>query len=92
MRSSTFRGTTGLHVDSFIVEKCKVINSKKKPFGRSFIYEEPLATELIHQLFKVWDDIRHEQLTLQMMNVTNHLTLLRGPRNAQRPGLHRGQK
>jgi phosphatidylinositol-4,5-bisphosphate 3-kinase len=50
-----------------------VINSKKKPFGLTFKNTEPLATELIHQLFNVGDDLRHNQLTLQTIKVMDHL-------------------
>lgn len=62
-----------LVVDSFIVEKCKVMNSKKKPFWLTFHNAAPFSTEPIRVLFKVGDDLRQDQLTLQVMRVMEHL-------------------
>ena len=62
-----------LIVDSFIVEKCRVMNSKKKPFWLTFKNAAPFATEPIRILFKVGDDLRQDQLTLQVMKVMEHL-------------------
>ncbi|EAY05852.1 Phosphatidylinositol 3- and 4-kinase family protein [Trichomonas vaginalis G3] len=62
-----------LVVDSFIVEKCKVMNSKKKPFWLTFHNAAPFSTEPIRVLFKVGDDLRQDQLTLQIMRVMEHL-------------------
>ncbi|EAY01473.1 Phosphatidylinositol 3- and 4-kinase family protein [Trichomonas vaginalis G3] len=62
-----------LVVDAFIVEKCKVMNSKKKPFWLTFHNAAPFVTEPIRVLFKVGDDLRQDQLTLQVMSVMEHL-------------------
>jgi len=62
-----------LVVDSFIVEKCRVMNSKKKPFWLTFKNAAPFATEPVRILFKVGDDLRQDQLTLQVMRVMEHL-------------------
>ncbi|EAY19428.1 Phosphatidylinositol 3- and 4-kinase family protein [Trichomonas vaginalis G3] len=62
-----------LVVDAFIVEKCKVMNSKKKPFWLTFHNAAPFSTEPIRVLFKVGDDLRQDQLTLQVMRVMEYL-------------------
>ena len=62
-----------LIVDKFIVEKCKAMNSKKKPFWLTFHNAAPFATEPIRLLFKVGDDLRQDQLTLQVMKAMEHL-------------------
>lgn len=67
-----------LIVDSFVVEKCKVMNSKKKPFWLTFHNAAPFASENISVLFKVGDDLRQDQLTLQVMRVMEHLWMREG--------------
>ena len=62
-----------LVVDSFIIDECKVMNSKKKPFWLSFKNASPFATEHVLTMFKVGDDLRQDQLTLQLMKVMEYL-------------------
>lgn len=71
-----------LIVDKFIPSKCKVMNSKKKPFFLTFHNAAPFAknendknddNDLIQMMFKVGDDLRQDQLTLQIMKVMDHL-------------------
>jgi phosphatidylinositol-4,5-bisphosphate 3-kinase len=62
-----------LIVESFVIEKCKVMNSKKKPFWLCFKNSSPFATEPVHTMFKVGDDLRQDQLTLQVMKVMEYL-------------------
>jgi phosphatidylinositol-4,5-bisphosphate 3-kinase len=62
-----------LVVDSFIIDKCKVMNSKKKPFWLTFRNASIFATEPVLTMFKVGDDLRQDQLTLQVIKVMEHL-------------------
>ncbi|OHT01713.1 phosphatidylinositol 3-kinase catalytic subunit alpha, beta, delta [Tritrichomonas foetus] len=62
-----------LVVESFIIDKCKVMNSKKKPFWLAFKNASPFATEPVLTMFKVGDDLRQDQLTLQVMKVMEHV-------------------
>jgi phosphatidylinositol-4,5-bisphosphate 3-kinase len=62
-----------LVVSSFIIPKCTVMNSKKKPFWLAFNNASPFATEPVMTLFKVGDDLRQDQLTLQLMKVMEFL-------------------
>ena len=67
-----------LMVQSFIVEKCKVMNSKKQPFFLAFENANPFSNEPVFTLFKVGDDLRQDQLTLQLLKVMNYLWLKSG--------------
>lgn len=62
-----------LVVDRFIIEECKVMNSKKKPFWLTFHNAAPFATEPIRTMFKVGDDLRQDHLTLQLMKVMDYI-------------------
>jgi phosphatidylinositol-4,5-bisphosphate 3-kinase len=62
-----------LIVNSFIFEQCKVMNSKKKPFWLTFRNASMFATEPVRTMFKVGDDLRQDQLTLQVMKVMESL-------------------
>jgi phosphatidylinositol-4,5-bisphosphate 3-kinase len=62
-----------LIVDSFIIDKCKVMNSKKKPFWLTFRNALIFATEPVQTMFKVGDDLRQDQRTLQVMKVMESL-------------------
>jgi phosphatidylinositol-4,5-bisphosphate 3-kinase len=67
-----------LVVDSFIIEKCKVMNSKKRPFWLAFHNSSPFATGPVLTLFKVGDDLRQDQLTLQVLKVMEYLWRQKG--------------
>jgi len=54
-----------LIVEGFIIEKCKVMNSKKKPFWLVFKNAALFSTEPVITMFKAGDDLRQDQLTLQ---------------------------
>lgn len=58
-----------LVVDSFNISKCKVMNSKKKPFWLVFKNASPFVSTPVQMMFKVGDDLRQDQLTLQVMKV-----------------------
>ncbi|KAH0790611.1 Phosphatidylinositol 3- and 4-kinase family protein [Histomonas meleagridis] len=62
-----------LIVKSFIIEKCKVMNSKKKPLWLTFENASQYALEPVQTMFKCGDDLRQDQLTLQVMSVMEYL-------------------
>ena len=67
-----------LIVDAFIIDKCKVMNSKKKPFFLTFHNAAPFTDAPVQMMFKVGDDLRQDQLTLQIMKVMEHLWIKQG--------------
>ena len=62
-----------LVVESFVIDKCKVMNSKKKPLWLAFKNASIFAEEPVLTMFKVGDDLRQDQLTLQVMKVMEYL-------------------
>eukprot|EP00771_Trimastix_marina_P000407 gnl/Trimastix_PCT/1425.p1 GENE.gnl/Trimastix_PCT/1425~~gnl/Trimastix_PCT/1425.p1 ORF type:complete len:1749 (-),score=539.23 gnl/Trimastix_PCT/1425:182-5428(-) len=54
------------------IEKCRVMDSKKLPLWLTFTNAEPRLDPIV-VLFKVGDDIRQDQLTLQMIRIMDNL-------------------
>mmetsp|Transcript_21393 Transcript_21393/g.34853 ORF Transcript_21393/g.34853 Transcript_21393/m.34853 type:complete len:940 (+) Transcript_21393:3108-5927(+) len=67
-------------VKGMVVQGCKVMNSKKKPLWLKFGSVDPEEGGGIPSLvmFKAGDDLRQDQMTLQMLRIMNQLWLSEG--------------
>lgn len=61
-----------LYCKEAIVSKCRVMESKKKPLWLTFTNSR-VKNEQIIVMFKMGDDLRQDQLTLQMLTHMNNL-------------------
>ena len=66
-----------LRVGNLKIEKCKVMNSKKKPLWLAFDNVDPMG-EKIMVMFKSGDDLRQDQMTLQLIRFVDKLWIAEG--------------
>ena len=77
--------------DDFLDEQCKVFNSKKRPLLLTLIEnptrrkshadlgkKKPKPVVLQRVIFKIGDDIRQDQLTLQILKIMDNIWLQKG--------------
>lgn len=64
--------TPNIKVRGIVVEKCKVMESKKKPLWLTFENADPKG-ERVTVMFKCGDDLRQDQLTLQILALMDAL-------------------
>eukprot|EP01138_Halocafeteria_seosinensis_P005538 gb/GECG01005661.1/.p1 GENE.gb/GECG01005661.1/~~gb/GECG01005661.1/.p1 ORF type:complete len:1533 (+),score=231.60 gb/GECG01005661.1/:1-4599(+) len=65
-----------LVVDAILPEKCRVMSSKKLPLWLTFVSASEYSSgtqDLIKVLFKAGDDLRQDQLTLQILGIMDRL-------------------
>mmetsp|Transcript_17506 Transcript_17506/g.30852 ORF Transcript_17506/g.30852 Transcript_17506/m.30852 type:complete len:399 (-) Transcript_17506:1326-2522(-) len=64
-------------VSDMVVSKCKVMNSKKKPLWLKFNSIDPQegGGSPVQVMFKFGDDLRQDQMTLQMLRIMDQIWL-----------------
>ena len=76
---------TSLHMCSGInIDRCKVMDSKQAPLWIEFINADPHGTN-IKVMFKVGDDLRQDQMTLQFLELLDRKSLPTGVDLCMRP-------
>jgi phosphatidylinositol-4,5-bisphosphate 3-kinase len=66
-----------LRVSTLIIDKCKVMNSKKKPLWLAFNNVDALGDKIM-VMFKSGDDLRQDQMTLQIIRFVDALWIKNG--------------
>jgi phosphatidylinositol-4,5-bisphosphate 3-kinase len=61
-----------LRVRGLIIDKCRVMESKKKPLWLTFQNADPKGAPIVI-MFKCGDDLRQDQLTLQVLSIMDGL-------------------
>ena len=64
--------TPNIKVRGIVVEKCRVMESKKKPLWLTFENADPKG-DRVTVMFKCGDDLRQDQLTLQILDLMDRL-------------------